>query len=60
MKSKRVIKGNNTIIPSGAEIFGEYATNAVTDCSARRKGRVPVSNEMSVIEARHFNIEKKV
>ena len=60
MKNKRVIKGNNTIIPTGAEILGEYATNAVTDRSYRGKGNVPISNEQCVIEARLFSEEHRV
>ena len=55
MENKRVIKGNNTTIPTGAEILGEYATNAVTDRSRRGKGGRPVSNEQSVIESRLWN-----
>jgi len=60
MVNKRVTKGNNTVIPSGAEVIGEYATNAVTDRSGRDKGGRPISNERCVIEARIFNEEHKV
>ena len=60
MKHKRIIRGNNTIVPGGSEILGEFATSVIVDRSDRAKGNVPLSNEMCVIESRIYNEEKKV
>ena len=57
MEQKRIIRGNNTVFPTGAEVLGTFATNAVTDRSVRRKNGQMLSNELSVIEARRFNEE---
>lgn len=60
MKHKRIIRGNNTIVPGGSEILGEFATSVITDRSGRGKGNRPISNEMCVIESRIYSEEKKV
>ena len=60
MEKKRIIRGNNTIFPTGSEVLGMYATNAVTDRSRKAKNGQMLSNEQCVIDARLFNEEKKV
>ena len=60
MEKKRVIRGNNTVFPTGAEVLGMYATNAVTDRSRKGKNGQMLSSEQCVIDARLFNEEKKV
>ena len=60
MEKKRIIRGNNTVFPTGAEVLGMYATNAVTDRSRKGKNGMMLSNEQSVIDARLFNEDKKV
>lgn len=60
MEQKRIINGNNAVIPIGAELLGAYATNAVTDKSAHKKGNQPLSNLESVIDAREYMIDHRL
>ena len=61
MEQKRILKGNNTVLPLGTEILGAYATNAVTDHSIPQKGRRPdLSNMQSVIDAREWNMQSEL
>ena len=61
MEQKRIIKGNNTVLPLGAEILGQNVTNAVTDHSIPQKGRRPdLSNMQSVIDAREWNMQSEM
>ena len=59
MKSKRIVKGNNIIIPSGAEVYSANLTNAVTHAEKRGKGNTPIPSYSDVLEAREFMEENK-
>lgn len=59
MERTRIIKGNNTIVPTGAEVISEYRTYAVTERTDEKKGGQPVSDLRCVIESREYMIENK-
>lgn len=59
MERTRIIKGNNTTIPKGAEVMSEYRTYAVTERAAEEKGGQPISDLRCVIESREYMIENK-
>ena len=60
MEKKRIIRGNNTVFPTGAEVLGMYATSVITDHSKKARNGQMLSNEQCVIESRLYNEEKKV
>lgn len=59
MEQKRIVKGNSTVWPLGAEILGQNITNAVTDISAHKKGNQPLGNLQSVIDARNWEMDNQ-
>lgn len=59
MKSKRIVKGNFTTIPTGADVIGDYQTLAVTETQRRGPGNIPLSSAECVVEAREFMEENK-
>ena len=59
MEHKRIVKGNNTTIPTGAEYLSVYKTNAVTEKKYSGKGNVPLSSSECVTDSRDFMIENK-
>lgn len=60
MEQKRIIKGNSTILPLGAEVIGENVTNAVTEASSKRKGNQPISDLISVNAARDWEMDNQL
>lgn len=60
MEQKRIIKGNSTVLPVGAEILGQNITNAVTESSFRKKGEQPISDLGSVIAARDWEMDNQL
>ncbi len=59
MNHRRIIKGNNTTIPTCSDLLCAYETNAVTEKGIPGKGNIPLSSEECVIESREFMIENK-
>lgn len=59
MEHKRIIKGNNTVVPTGAELLSSYETNAVTEKKKSGKGNIPLSSAECVAASRDFMIENK-
>lgn len=59
MEHKRIIKGNYTIYPTGAELLKAYETNAVVEKALPGRGNLPLSSIECVVDSREFSIEKK-
>lgn len=59
MEHKRIIKGNNTTVPTGAELISAFTTNAVTEKSKAGKGDAPLNSAECVAASREFMIENK-
>lgn len=59
MEQKRIVKGNSTVWPLGAEILGQNITNSVTENSIRKKGSQPFSDLQSVIDARNWEMDNE-
>jgi hypothetical protein len=59
MKNKRVVKGNFTTVPTGADLLSTYETNAVTEKFRPGEGDLPLSSYDSVVASREFMMENK-
>ena len=59
MEHKRILRGNNTTIPTGAEVLSTNITYAVTDKSKTGKGNIPLSSEECVAASREFMMENE-
>lgn len=53
-KSNRVVRGNQTTIPSGTEIFGAYRMQAISQIEKFGKGNLPIPSEGCVVMAKNF------
>ena len=58
MKSKRIVKGNFTTIPTGSDLLGEYYTNAVISSTGSIEESAQIKNE-KVIASREFANENQ-
>lgn len=59
MEHKRVVKGNNTTVPTGAELLSAFETYAVTEKHKSGKGNAPLNSAECVVDSREFMIENK-
>ena len=58
MQHRRIVRGNFTTLPSGADVLSIGATNAVTERKdPLTKSKVPHPTRESVGEARRFSME---
>ena len=58
MKNRRVVKGNFTTVPTGADLLGEYYTNAVTAQVGPIEEPSPVQEE-NIVVSRNFMQENE-
>ncbi len=58
-KRKRVIKGNKTTIPKGAEVSGSFRMQAISQISELEEGNVPITALSDVMLAKKFVEENK-
>jgi hypothetical protein len=59
MEHKRVVKGNNTTVPTGAELLSAFETYAVTERHKSGRGNAPLNSAECVVDSREFMIENK-
>ena len=59
MEHKRVVKGNNTTVPTGAELLSAFETYAVTEKHKSGRGNAPLNSAECVVDSRDFMIENK-
>ncbi|MEA5134924.1 MAG: hypothetical protein VB035_02150 [Candidatus Fimivivens sp.] len=59
MEHKRVVKGNNTTVPTGAELLSAFETYAVTEKHKSGRGNTPLNSAECVVDSREFMIENK-
>ena len=55
IKNRRIVHGNFTTLPTGADVLSQNVTNAVTESAVSlQSGKTPVSSAECVREARIF------
>ena len=59
MEHKRVVKANNTTVPTGAELLSAFETYAVTERHKSGRGNAPLNSAECVVDSREFMIENK-
>ena len=59
MENVRILKGNSTTVPKGADLIGAYATLSVIEHSKSGPGNVPLSCHECVVESRLYSEENK-